>query len=91
MSGQSHSSSHIKVTKSIDQIVVRITLAALFVIPLVAQYFGIHLVFGELKAFTLHLAAGLIAVLWSWQLSISLWQSRQYLEPRKYRDLSGWA
>ena len=91
MSGQSHSSSHIKVTKSIDQIVVRITLVALFVIPLVAQYFGIHLVFGELKAFTLHLAAGLIAVLWSWQLSISLWQSRQYLEPRKYLDLSGWA
>ena len=88
---QSSSFSNEKVTKSIDQLIVRITLVALFVIPLVYQYFGIHLIFGELKAFTLHLAAGLIATLWSWQLSISLYRSRQYTERRKYLDLLGWA
>ncbi|MCH8911383.1 MAG: hypothetical protein IH867_11700, partial [Chloroflexi bacterium] len=52
----------------IDQAIMWITLGALFIIPLVFSYFKIVAVFTELKLITLHLAAGLIAMLWLWQL-----------------------
>ena len=50
------------------QAIIWITLGALFIIPLIFSYFKIVAVFAELKIVTLHLAAGLIAILWLWQI-----------------------
>ena len=52
------------VYKSLDQAIIWITVGALFVIPLIFSYFDVTAVFNELKILTLHLAAGLITILW---------------------------
>lgn len=53
----------------IDYAIIWITLATLFIIPVIFNYFHIVSVFTELKLVTLHLGAGLIAILWLWELA----------------------
>jgi hypothetical protein len=52
----------------IDQAILWLTLAALIALPLIFSYFEVTAVFNELKVMSLHLTAGLIAILWSWQI-----------------------
>jgi O-antigen ligase len=55
----------------IDTAILWITLAMLFVIPLIFNFGDFVSIFSELKVVTLHLGAGSIAILWLWQASIS--------------------
>ena len=75
----------------IDQAIMWITLGALFIIPLVFSYFKIVAVFTELKLVTLHLAAGLIAMLWLWQLVFRRLDTRSRQNDRISWDLVRWA
>ncbi|MCH8229243.1 MAG: hypothetical protein IIA53_02830, partial [Chloroflexi bacterium] len=75
----------------IDQAIMWITLGALFIIPLVFSYFKIVAVFTELKLITLHLAAGLIAMLWLWQLVFRRLDTRSRQNDRISWDLVRWA
>ena len=53
----------------IDSAIIWITLGTLFIIPIIFNYFHIVSVFAELKLVTLHLGAGLIAILWLWEFA----------------------
>ena len=53
----------------IDYAIIWITLGTLFIIPIIFNYFHIVSVFAELKLVTLHLGAGLIAILWLWEFA----------------------
>ena len=75
----------------IDQAIMWITLGALFIIPLVFSYFKIVAVFTELKLVTLHLAAGLIAILWLWQIVLRRLDSRGRQNNQVSWDLLRWA
>ena len=75
----------------IDQAILWITLGALFIIPLVFSYFKIVAVFTELKLVTLHLAAGLIAILWLWQIVLRRMNTRSGQDEQINWDLARWA
>ena len=68
-----------------------ITLGALFIIPLIFSYFKIVAVFTELKLITLHLAAGLIAMLWLWQSVFRRTETRGRQDNQVNWDLLRWA
>ena len=58
-------------SEQIDSAILWITLGVLFAVPLIFSFSGFLAVFGELKLVTLHLGAGLIAILWLWQSAVS--------------------
>jgi tetratricopeptide (TPR) repeat protein len=75
----------------LDEAILWITLAALFLIPLVFSYFDVVAVFNELKVVTLHLTAGLIAILWLWQIVLRRLDARTSTNNQLNWDLLGWA
>ncbi|MCZ6709853.1 MAG: O-antigen ligase family protein [Gammaproteobacteria bacterium] len=75
----------------IDQAILWITLGALFIIPLIFSYFKIVAVYSELKVVTLHLAAGLIAILWLWQIVFRRINTRGRSDNQVRWDLVRWA
>jgi tetratricopeptide (TPR) repeat protein len=74
-----------------DQAILWITLAALFLLPLLFAYFDVLSTFNELKLVTLHLSAGLIAGLWLWQIVLSRLDSRSAENNALQWDLLNWA
>ena len=54
----------------IDYAIIWVTLSTLFIIPLIFNYFQIVSIFAELKLVALHLGAGVISILWLWELTI---------------------
>jgi O-antigen ligase len=75
----------------IDQAILWLTLGALVVLPLVFNYFSITAIFNELKNVTLHLMAGLILILWSWQIVLRRVNARSIPENQISWDLMNWA
>jgi protein-S-isoprenylcysteine O-methyltransferase Ste14 len=56
----------------IDQAIIWITVLALVALPLFFSFFNFVSVFNEPKVVMLHLTAGLIAILWLWQIVLNL-------------------
>jgi len=60
-----------KSLERIDSVILWIALGVLFITPLIFSFAGFVSVFNELKLVTLHLGAGLIAILWLWQSALT--------------------
>ena len=78
-------------TDRIDQAILWLTLAALVALPLVFSYFDVTAVFNELKTVSLHITAGLIAILWLWQIVLRRVNARSIPENQLSWDLMSWA
>ena len=75
----------------LDQAIIWITLAALVLLPLAFSFFKIVAAFNELKVVSLHLTAGLIAILWLWQIVLRRLNARSTTDNELSWDLVGWA
>ena len=75
----------------IDRAIIWLTLAALFIVPLIFSFFDIVSTFTELKLIVLHLAAGSIAILWLWQIVLQRLDSRSATNNELNWDLVNWA
>ncbi len=75
----------------LDQAILWLTLAALVALPLAFSYFDITAVFNELKVVSLHLTAGLIVILWLWQIVLRRINARSIPENQLSWDLVSWA
>lgn len=80
----------LKVAKILDQAIVWLTLAALFLVPLTFSFFGITASWGELRIVILHLFAGLVISLWGWRIALRLINSQGSPQISKPRDLISW-
>ena len=78
------------ISKRIDSAILWITLSTLFVVPLIFGFADFVAVFSELKLVTLHLGAGLIAILWLWQIVIDKINTPETDKPSEF-DLLRWA
>ncbi len=58
------------ISERLDSAILWIALGTLFIVPLVFSFNGFVAVFSELKLVTLHLGAGLIAILWLWKIAV---------------------
>ena len=81
------SNSETKHDQMIDYTIIWITIGTLFIIPVIFNYFQIVSVFTELKLVTLHLGAGLIAILWLWELTRRHQFSISITQPKTGWDL----
>jgi tetratricopeptide (TPR) repeat protein len=79
-----------RIDERIDRAILWITLGALFLIPLTFSWFDVLAVFSELRLMVLHLSAGAIAVLWSWQAAI-YWYNHRQAEDQPAWDLVAWS
>ena len=75
----------------IDRAIIWLTLAALFIVPLIFSFFDIVSTFTELKLIVLHFAAGSIAILWLWQIVLQRLDSRSATNNELNWDLVSWA
>ena len=79
------------IDKHIDQAILWITFGTLLIIPILFSYFDITAVFSEPRIVALHLASGLIAILWIWQIAMRMISPQlQKVDPLKW-DLLRWA
>ena len=77
--------------QTVDQAILWLTLAALVALPLAFSYFDVTAVFNELKVVSLHLTAGLIVILWLWQIVLRRINARSIPENQLRWDLVSWA
>jgi tetratricopeptide (TPR) repeat protein/O-antigen ligase len=75
----------------IDQAIFWLTISALVIAPLAFSYYDVVSVFNELKVVGVHLTAGLIAVLWLWQIVLNRVNQRSAADNEFKWDLIGWA
>ena len=78
------------ISKRIDSAILWITLGTLFVVPLIFGFADFVAVYSELKLVTLHLGAGLIVILWLWQIVIDKINTPETDKPSEF-DLLRWA
>tara|TARA_B110000438_G_scaffold112214_1_gene110099 strand:- start:131 stop:2215 length:2085 start_codon:yes stop_codon:yes gene_type:complete len=78
------------ISKRIDSAILWITLGTLFVVPLIFGFADFVAVFSELKLVTLHFGAGLIAILWLWQIVINKINAPETGKPSDF-DVLRWA
>jgi hypothetical protein len=78
------------VSNQIDSAILWITLGTLFTVPLIFGFADFVAIFSELKLVTLHLGAGLIAMLWLWQIAINKINAPETNEPSVF-DVLRWA
>jgi O-antigen ligase len=78
------------ISNRIDSAILWITLGTLFVVPLIFGFADFVAVFSELKLVTLHLGAGLIAILWLWQIAINKINAPETGKPSGF-DVLRWA
>ncbi len=78
------------ISERIDSAILWIAVGMLFIIPLIFSFSGFVAVFSELKLVTLHIGAGMIAVLWLWQSAITTVNSRSTRASGKSLDLFRW-
>ena len=78
------------ISKRIDSAILWITLGTLFVVPLIFGFGDFVAVFSELKLVTLHFGAGLIAILWLWQIVINKINAPETGKPSDF-DVLRWA
>ena len=77
-------------SQMINSIIIWITLGTLFIIPLIFNYFQIVPIFAELKLVTLHLGAGVISILWLWELVIKRQITISIPKQGLHRSLGQW-
>ena len=75
----------------IDQAIFWLTISALVIAPLAFSYYEVVSVFNELKVVGVHLTAGLIAILWLWQIVLNRVNQRTAADNDFKWDLMGWA
>jgi tetratricopeptide (TPR) repeat protein len=75
----------------IDQAIFWLTISALVIAPLAFSYYEVVSVFNELKVVGVHLTAGLIAILWLWQIVLSRVNQRSTSDNEFKWDLVSWA
>jgi hypothetical protein len=78
------------ISNRIDSTILWITLGTLFVVPLIFGFADFVAGFNELKLVTLHLGAGLIAILWLWQIAINKINAPDTGKPSSF-DVLRWA
>lgn len=81
----------LKLHHYLDKMMIWVTLSALFFIPLLFSYFDVTAVFNELKIFTLHLAAVLIMIFWSWKILLTRLNTSPSSNNDTQWDLMKWA
>lgn len=80
----------VNVRDRIDQAIVWITLAALFLVPLTFSFFNITAAFSDLRLLTLHLLAGLVLILWTWRIALEYLAPNYSNQPAGSWDLFAW-
>ena len=78
------------ISNRIDSAILWITVGTLFTVPLIFAFADFIAVFSELKLVTLHLGAGLIAILWLWQIAINKINAPYTSKPSGF-DVLRWA
>jgi len=78
------------ISNRIDSAILWIALVTLCVVPLIFGFNDFVAVFSELKLVTLHLGAGLMAILWLWQIAINKINAPETREPSRF-DVLRWA
>ena len=81
----------VTLSDGIDQAIFWLTISALVIAPLAFSYYEVVSVFNELKVVGVHLTAGLIAILWLWQIVLSRVNQRTAADNDLKWDLIGWA
>ncbi len=81
----------LKLDHYLDNMIIGVTLSALFFIPLLFSYFDITAVFNDLKIFTLHLAAILITIFWLWKILLTRLNTSPSSNNNNQWDLMKWA
>jgi len=79
-----------EIEKRLDLVIIWVTLVALTGIPLLFSYFDITAVFNELKLITLHLTAGLITILWVFQVWLRQLKRTSKRNDEQDEDLKTW-
>ena len=75
----------------IDHAIFWLTITALIAMPLMFNFFDIVAIFNELKIVSLHFLAGLILILWSWQIAIRIILNKTESHNLTNWDLFNWA
>ena len=70
-----------QLSQLLETSIVRITLAVLFLVPLIFPIAQTGHPFGELKVFVLHSGMMLVTVLWSWQKMMRMHRDREIKRP----------
>ena len=79
-----------QLSQLLETAVVRITLAVLFLVPLIFPIAQTGHPFGELKVFVLHLGTLLVTVLWLWQKTLQIHREREINRPIAVFRLLEW-
>ena len=79
-----------QLSQLLETAVVRITLAVLFLVPLIFPIAQTGHPFGELKVFVLHLGTLLVTVLWLWQKTLRIHREREINRPIAVFRLLEW-
>ena len=86
-----NNSSSTSIDTRIDQAIIWLTVLALVALPLFFSFFNFVAVFNEPKVVMLHLTAGLIAILWLWQIVLKRIDARSDSDNELNWDLLDWA
>jgi O-antigen ligase/tetratricopeptide (TPR) repeat protein len=89
--GHISSTTTVSLSNRIDQTILWLTITALVLLPLAFSFFKFVAVFNEPKVVSLHLTAGLIAILWIWQIVLRRLNARTAQENEFNWDLMKWA
>ena len=86
----SKNTNRVTLDQRIDQAIIWITVLALVALPLFFSFFNFVSVFNEPKVVMLHLTAGLIAILWLWQIVLNRINDRSASDNGLNWDLLEW-
>jgi O-antigen ligase/tetratricopeptide (TPR) repeat protein len=86
----SKQTNRVTLDQRIDQAIIWITVLALVALPLFFSFFHFVSVFNEPKVVMLHLTAGLIAILWLWQIVLNRINDRSANDDGLNWDLLEW-
>jgi len=86
----SKNTNRVTLDQRIDQAIIWITVLALVALPLFFSFFNFVSVFNEPKVVMLHLTAGLIAILWLWQIVLNRINDRSANDNGLNWDLLEW-
>lgn len=89
--GSEHKSKTVTIGNRIDNTIIWITVATVFLVPLTFGVFRVTATYSELKILTLHLMAMLIVILWSWRTVLWSYERKQTGSEIGSWDLVTWA
>ena len=89
--GSEHKSKTVTIGNRIDDAIIWITVATVFLVPLTFSVFRVTATYSEPKILTLHLMATLIVILWSWRIVLRSSEREQTGSETGSWDLFTWA